>query len=592
MNNLFSIFENMGLKRKLIFSFSILIVIPMVVLGIFSLQSSTRVINEQSAQYYRNTLSQTAEYYKNIFSEIEAFSYLLIGNEDLNYLLNSKEVTKEYIDAYDRFDMLSEYFMSKPYILSLSASKDGRIIYQKGAAVPQEEKNQWYERAVNLKGKVVWSDAYTMKNLIDLPDAKVVSLYREIIDLDRNTPIGVIRITVSEETLYNLYKDLDLGEGAKVYIIDKNGLVISHPNKDFIGLPALEKEFIDKIKDSKKFNTRILSNNRVAFSYRIGTSDYSILGIIPLETINNESIPVKSLIMLTLFGCLVFAAILMFYLSKRIVEPIKLLSEKMDAVERGNFDVFVSVKVQDDMGKLANHFNNMVIRIKTLIRDLYEVKLREKEAELKALQEQINPHFLYNTLDTIRWTARKNGDFESSEYIEVLSSILRYNLNNGLYDTDIGSEMSNLMDYIFLQEKRYGDKISVYFNIDESLFGYKIIKLSIQPLLENSIKHGFSNKNSEGYIFVDGELSEGNIKITVTDNGVGANEKTINEIINSKTETERVYALKNINERIKLHFGDEYGLKFYSSKDNGTKVEIVFPAIEHEAYMDKGKGGF
>lgn len=587
MSNLFSIFENMGLKRKLIFSFSILIVIPMVVLGIFSSQSSTRVINEQSAQYYRNTLSQAADVYKNIFTDIEEFSYLLIGNDDLNYLLNSKEVNKDYIDAYDRFDTLAEYFMSKPYILSLSASRDGRIIYQKGAAVPQEDKNQWYDRAVNLKGKVVWSDTYTMKNLIDLPDTKVVSLYREIIDLDSNTPIGTIRITVSEETLYNLYKDLALGEGAQVYIIDKNGLVVSHPDKDFIGLPALEKDFIDKIKDSKKYNTRILSNNRVAFSYRIGTSDYSILGIIPLKTINNESTPVKSLIMLTLFGCLIFAAILMFYLSKRIIEPVRMLSEKMDEVEKGNFNVFVSVKVQDDMGKLANHFNNMVIRIKTLIRDLYEIKLKEKEAELKALQEQINPHFLYNTLDTIRWTARKNGDYESSEYIEVLSSILRYNLNNGLFDTDIGSEMSNLLDYIFLQEKRYGDKMSVYFNIDESLFRYKIIKLSIQPLVENSIKHGFSDKKTEGYIFVDGELSDGKIKITVTDNGVGADEKAINEIINSKTETEKIYALKNINERIKLHFGEEYGLKFHSSKDNGTRVEIVFPAIEHEAYMEK-----
>ena len=581
MKRLFDSFRRMKLQQRLVLNFSILIILPMFFLGFFSYHSSATIINKNSEEFYRSALSQLAKEYNTVFSDAESLSYNLIGNEDLRYILNAPNIDAKYMEAYKRLYTLGDY-ATKSQIFSLSISKGGNIVYQSGAKVLQEEDNQWRFKAEVLKGKVVWSSIYVLDNLSGGPSVKVISLYREIMDLDRNVPIGMIRISISEDTLSNLYKGLFLGDQSEIFVIDKDGIIVSHPNKDFIGKPAPEQDFVLKFKDSTGFHSKVLNDQKVAYSYRITDSNYSMIGIVPMKTMYYESDMIRSLIMFTFAGCLLFVLILGSLLSRRISAPIKMLSEKMNEVEEGNFDASVCIDAQDEMGNLANHFNLMILKIKTLIRDLYEVKIKEREAELKALQEQINPHFLYNTLDTIRWTARKNKDFETSEYIEVLSRILRHNLNNGCYDTDIGSEIAHLKDYIFLQEKRYKDKLGIYINIDKSLYKYKIIKLVLQPIVENAIKHGFSPRLDGGFIFIDGAYADGTIKITVADNGVGADEKAINEIIHSQKKTDRVYALKNIHERIQFNYGEKYGLYFNSTIDKGSTVQIVIPAIEQE----------
>jgi two-component system sensor histidine kinase YesM len=392
---------------------------------------------------------------------------------------------------------------------------------------------------------------------------------------------------MSESVVYNGFKNLyDDNAKTLTYIVDVDGKVISHSDKSLIGKDVPDNEILLDVFEDDGFSVQKIGENKYAFLKKIPGYDFIIVSIVPAKSIYSETFLIRNLIIYILIGCLIFGLAIGYIVAYNLTKPIKLLSYKMNEVENGDFNVSVDINTNDEMGYLARHFNSMVTKIRTLIRDLYEVRIKEKEAELKALQEQINPHFLYNTLDTIRWTARTNGDFESSEYIEILSDILRNNLNNGQYETSIGSEVKNLKNYLFLQQKRYGDRMKVEIDIPESLYGYKIIKLVLQPIVENAINYGIAPNDSNGLISIMGRLEGEEIILEVSDNGLGVDEGVINEIINSDTETDKIYALKNINERIKYHFGDEYGLYFSSRLNEGTKVKVIIPAIKSPTGID------
>lgn len=572
-------YKKMGIQNKLTASFTILIILPLLIVGIFSYRRATDVIDKKTTDYYKQSLSQTAQNYSIIFDDIENLSFLLLANDDVRALLNSSSIDSSYFTSYNRLSLLVRNFLLKPYIFSLSISKDSRIYYQAGVNVMKEEKNEWYSKSSELNGSTVWSSSHILGNMLEVSPINAISMYREIVDLDLNQPIGTIRISLSEETLFDIYKNSLTNIPQQIFIVDDKGVVISHSQKDLIGKVSSETEVLELLDKIDNFYDTKISKNRFLFAQKIGNSKYTIINIVPSDVVNYESIVIKNFIIWLLLGCFIFTFFSANIVSFNILKPIKKLSRKMNEVKKGDFNVTVEIDTQDEIGNLALHFNEMVSRIKTLIRELYEEKLKEREAELKALQEQINPHFLYNTLDAIRWTARKNKDFETSEYIEVLSNMMRYNLNNRGHTIDIGSELIHLKDYIFLQEKRNGDKIKIAIDFDEALYSYKIIKLSLQPLVENSFTHGLSQSLEGGNILIKGYINDERIYISVIDDGNGADEESVNEIINSKMDTKKIYALKNINERIKLHFDDEYGLYFKSKKGQGTETTIIIPMI-------------
>ena len=263
-----------------------------------------------------------------------------------------------------------------------------------------------------------------------------------------------------------------------------------------------------------------------------------------------------------------------------ILKPIKLLSKEMEKVKKGSLYVTLKIKNKDEIGNLSSSFSEMVEKIRELIDSVYKSKIKVKEAEVIALQSQINPHFLYNTLDSIRWMAVKNKDYAVGEQIEALSDIFRHVLNKGKDMTTIKEELDHLNNYIFIQKSRYGDKIFVDIQVDESLMEYLTPKLILQPLVENSFQHGLECKVEGGKIYIQIERLKNGIKYSVTDDGMGTNQDKITKMILSNKESHNVFALNNINDRIQLKYGREYGLKFSSQEGIGTTVVVVIPQIE------------
>lgn len=586
MTGLMRRINRLSIQQKVVTSLIILIILPMVASGYFSYISSSKVINRKTSEHFYQVMSQTSENYRTIFNEVENISFIILANESVRSLLNSAAVDRNYMQSYNEVNLLIRNFLAKPYVCSVTITKDSKVVYQSGTAVTAVDKNDWYKKAEDYKGKVVWSSSYELEHQLNQPSHKVISLFRQIIDIDQNAPIGMLRISISEDMLFEVQKNLLAGSNSSFYLVDGDGIILSHQKKEKLGKHFDYSEIIHKLKNDEVFYSNRVNDELYEYIHKVKGYNYYLIGMFPAKEVSYETKPIGNLILFTLIGCSIFVICFAYIMYVSITRPIRILISKMNEVEKGCFDVVALSNSENEIGGLFHHFNSMVAKIKLLIRDLYEVELKEREAELKALQEQINPHFLYNTLDTIRWTARKNRDFEVSEYIEILSSILRHNLNNGQWETDIGQEVAHLKDYIFLQKKRYGDKLEVKINIEPELYSYKIVKLVLQPIVENSITYGFDANLGHGSITVEGERQGENIVLQIIDDGVGADEEQIKQIINSKAETKKIYALKNINERIKLHYGNDYGIDFNSEINKGTKVSIVIPAIQDDICLE------
>ncbi|HCW54671.1 MAG TPA: two-component sensor histidine kinase, partial [Clostridium sp.] len=281
------------------------------------------------------------------------------------------------------------------------------------------------------------------------------------------------------------------------------------------------------------------------------------------------------------FGLLLFIVIYIFYL-KRIFNPINSLIENMGANIEYNLSYKFLYNKNDEIGILINSYNKMKSRINDLININYKTKIEQKELELKQLQNQINPHFIYNTLESIHMMAEINDDYETSIMAEYFGAIIRYSMNRKINTVKLKDEIAIIDNYIYLQKIRFDDLFTITNLISEDVLNCEIIKMIIQPLIENSINHGLSECSENGKIIIQSFVIDGNLILTISDNGIGMDEKTLkslNDYINGKNEAFKGIALRNINKRLKLNYGNEYGLEVCSVKDKGTSISITLPYI-------------
>jgi len=272
--------------------------------------------------------------------------------------------------------------------------------------------------------------------------------------------------------------------------------------------------------------------------------------------------------------------------SNSVTKRLQKLMNQMEKVEKGDFDnAKILPENNDEIGKLALSFNYMVDKIAVLMEERYRLGKEIKNLELKALQAQINPHFLYNTLDLINWMSVRANVPEISRIIESLSRFYRLSLSKGEDLVTIKNELEHVKAYVEIQNMRFGDNIKLQINVPEEIHNYVMPKLILQPIVENSIIHGILEKEQEkGTIKIYGKLQEKEINLFIEDNGVGMSEEKIIQILTTSSSNEpHGYGVKNINERLKLYYGADYGLTYKSRPGMGTIAIIRIPAIKKEA---------
>ncbi len=278
-----------------------------------------------------------------------------------------------------------------------------------------------------------------------------------------------------------------------------------------------------------------------------------------------------------------------------IIKPVRKLYEATQKIARGDFTARAQINTKDEIAELAEGFNTMAGNMQGMIQKIKEDEQKMRRTDLRLLQEQINPHFLYNTLDTIVWLIEGNEADQAVNMVVTLSDFFRQVLNKGKELITIREEEQHIRSYLEIQSMRYHDILEYDIQIDQVLYDYQILKLTLQPVVENALYHGIKYKRAKGYIHVSGEMDRNLIRLTVRDNGAGMEEKELEElrkeIERPCQETEKGFGLANVNERIHMYFGEQYGIVIRSEKDRGTIVEITIPAIKSAPSQDVQQTG-
>ena len=385
--------------------------------------------------------------------------------------------------------------------------------------------------------------------------------------------LAVLFIRIDLDNLINRYISMESNYKSNLLIVSDN--MIIYDNMDDLDFDI--KEFLKNRVHS--YYIENINNKKYLIYY--GTSmytDWTYVNILPYDNIFQSITKMRTTMIIVLILVLIVTTFFSTRFANSITKPIITLSNKMGKVRDGNFDISPSdnnnVYYNDEIGQLDYDFNVMVNRINALINENYVKQLLIKETELKALQSQINPHFLYNTLASINGLAKMNGQSKISTMVKSLSNLLRCAIKNKEIVITIKEEIDLLNDYITIQKIRYGERLNFSFTIaDEQILDCSILKLSLQPIVENSIAYGLENLTGECKISVRVNRFDDLIRIDVTDNGPGMSEEVLNKLRNMKHESKEFgIGLKNIDKRIKLIFGEGYGLTF----DSQLKKELQY----------------
>jgi two-component system sensor histidine kinase YesM len=389
--------------------------------------------------------------------------------------------------------------------------------------------------------------------------------------------------TIRELYLKNLY-DQDHG----IVIFNEKGYPLLVAGKDFFGkeLSSPSLEAIKRRNGSGSTTARINGEDLLISYSEMNENGWRILYTVPLVLLTQELSSIKVFVVVMILACLLLSIPFMMILTSILTAPIKSLLASMKRFQSGNFDERVDIKYRDEIGELSRGYNSMVANIKELVDDVYVLGLREKEAELKALQSQINPHFLYNMLDTIFWEAEAAGQSKISEMIVNLSRLFRLSLNRGKSFTNVAKERELLELYLSLQKMRFKDGLQYRIDIPEEIGGYVMLKLVLQPFVENALIHGIERKRGGGYVNISGALTGDSLRFVIEDNGAGMDGTTMRRILDNGPESDihtsqdtGGYAIQNVNARLKHYYKDNYFLKYDSKPGQGTTVELVIPAI-------------
>ncbi|OME90289.1 cache domain-containing sensor histidine kinase [Paenibacillus lautus] len=447
---------------------------------------------------------------------------------------------------------------------------------------PLTEEN-WYQAAVsNLDTLHLFSHPIGRNIRVkqNISADQVLTAVKAVKDPVTDEIIGVVMIDMKLDFIRSIVESVSLGKSGFIFIMDeKNGVVYSPVNRIVYRISG---EWLDGTTGS--LVKPIFGRNYQMIYNTFPDIGWRIVGVIPLS----ESLKVVSdlqtvtviIAMVTLF----FAFIASWFFTNSIVRPVGKLRSLMRKVEEGELNLRFPGRTNDEIGQLGNSFNKMVEEIENLINMVYMEQKEKREAELKALQAQIKPHFLYNTLDTIQWMAQDRDAQDIVELIVALTNLFRIGLSKGNEIIPLTDELQHVESYLVIQMARYEDKLDYEILISDEIKRYRVLKIILQPLVENAIYHGIKTKSGRGKIVIRGFKDDNGLRLIVEDDGVGLPEDKLIQLredmrFTRQTGRERGYGLFNVNERIKLSHGPEYGISINSVPGQGTVVEVRLPLV-------------
>ena len=440
---------------------------------------------------------------------------------------------------------------------------------------------EWYKKAVESKGKSILTSSH-VQHVIEGERPWVITMSRGISNLvGSRASKGAVFIDLNYSAISELCDQNSIGDKGYVFIVDQDGNIVYHPQQQQL-YNELQTENIEAVMNAKT-DTVTVGEGEHEKIYTISRSDktgWTVVGCMNVAELLKSSRQAQRIYVICAAGLIILSLILSRVLARNITYPIQRLRDSMKKVQTGEFPTTdIEVSSENEIGSLTKSFNVMTHRIAELMEQNIHEQEEKRKSELKALQSQINPHFLYNTLDSIIWMAEGKKNEEVVLMTASLARLLRQSISNADELVSVGQEAEYARSYLTIQKMRYKDKLEFRIDISPAISGVKIIKLVLQPIIENAIYHGLKYKESKGFLIVRGYLEGKKAVLEVEDNGVGMDEETLSHIfekhkVNYHSNGVGVY---NVQKRLKLYYGEEYGIVYKSRKNEGTRAVITIP---------------
>lgn len=570
------------------FTISALVAILLMGVSLYAQMSAglSAAIEEESQSIVGQLNRSLESYLRTVMKLSDSLYYGVIKNADLSDATINSEFTLLYDNNKDNVENIA------------LISGDGELLEAVPAARLKQNlditKENWFVSTLQKTENVHFYNP-KVQHVFDNNENQ----YRWVLPLSRaveitqgsSTTQGILLIDMRYDSLEQLFDNVSFGNSGYVYLIGNDGELIYHPKIQLIDSGLYEENNLAAAgyRDGS-YKEELNGTSRMVTVKTVGYTGWKIIGVTPDGGITLNSLKTKLFVVFLIAFFLFILMIINAYISSRITDPIKELEQSVRKLEEGVLDAPVYTGGSYEIKHLGTSIQKMADQIKVLMNDIVAEHESKRKSEFDTLQSQINPHFLYNTLDIIVWMIENERQAEAVKAVTALARFFRISLSKGKSIITVGDELEHVRNYLMIQAMRYKNRFTYRIEAEDEVLSMSSLKLLLQPLVENSIYHGMEFMDGDGVVEVKVRKEDEYLYFTVSDNGLGMTEERVRNLLDASqqvtsqrdgTSKGSGIGVRNVNERIKLYFGEEYGLTIESEPDEGTQITICLPAIPY-----------
>ena len=574
--------KNLSIQSSIFMYFTVTAIIAIALISLIIFQRFTNSLNATIIEENSGIVGQLGEsvdsYLRNAMKVSDSIYYNVIKNTDISNDDIKRGMNLIYVNNDNMIDDIALISGKGELIESMPALrlKDNSNVLEK----------DFFKKSMAESEYINFSMPH-IRDLFDRNESSyswVISLSRavEVTDEGKATQ-ALLLINLNYMYFEEIFSNVNLGNGGYVYLTNDRGDIIWHPkqNEIYSGRFNEDNKYAATLKDG--ITVENVSGKNLTLNVRtIGYTGWKLVGVTPSAALGVDGIKFRFFVLFVADLFLFLLAMINAFISDKISNPIKSLDGSVREIESGNLDVEIVPSGSYEVEHLGKSIKNMLGRIKVLMSDLVAEHNAKRKSEFDTLQSQINPHFLYNTLDIIVWMIENENSDKAVSIVTALAKFFRISLSKGKNIITVKDEVEHVRNYLMIQNMRFKNRFEYSIDVDEEVLSYSSLKLMLQPLVENAIYHGMEFMDGDGEIDVKVFKEDDSLYFTITDNGLGMSEDMVETLLSKDFVSSKKgsgIGVKNVNERIKLYFGSEYGLKVESEPDEGTKITIHLPAV-------------
>lgn len=584
-------YKETSIQQVTSITFTIISIAGMLILGGTMYLS---FINSTEEMVCKNNISLVEQVNLNLDSYIR--NMMKISNTTYYSVLKKNNFSISNVNK--ELDLL--YETNKDSLVSISVfSDDGQVVSSSPIGKIKKSidprKSEWFLKAKNKSENLHFSTPHVQNLFID-SDYKyrwVVSLSRVVdITYDGQVSSGVLLVDMNFTGIEQIFKNVDVGKTGYVYLTDKDGEIIYHPKQQLIYSNLIKENNIATAEyEDGNYKEVFQGEKRLITTKTVGYTGWKIVCVMPMQDITSDYCQMGIFALFIIFFLIFVLTFINMFVAIRITNPIIELEQSVKKFESGENDIDISINGSYEIQHLGKAIRSMVNQMHILMENIVYEQEAKRKNELNALQAQINPHFLYNTLDSIIWMIENENYDGAIIMVTALARLFRISLSKGKNIISVENELEHVRNYLTIQNIRYKNKFTYDIQAEREVLDLCSIKLIIQPLVENAIYHSMEFMDGDGEILIKAYIEEEELYIDIIDNGLGMTEEEVENLLKNvkknKTKGSGI-GLKNVNERIKIYFGDKYGLEIYSEPDEGTTIRIKMPCVKYEENQIEG----